>query len=227
MDSEQLADLDTIGLDVGLGKWPNASVATAIREAGVMGFGAVGTSKASIIFQAVAVDPLPQKPWEELKPLLQEAYFAKKATDEAIEKNNAIKDAMLRLAKEQMKEFVKETESSRQARIDEQVADWEAEVSAEVAKAQKMLQTPNLGPKRVNVWKIGRTSALMSLPGHSSAVDALTFDRTEETLVAGCSGGSLKIWSLEAQKVLPATCSRYSYFEPGTLQTAKIARFLK
>ena len=39
--------------------------------------------------------------------------------------------------------------------------------------------------KRVNVWKIGRTSALMSLPGHSSAVDALTFDRTEETLVAG------------------------------------------
>ena len=153
MDSEQLADLDTIGLDVGLGKWPNASVATAIREAGVMGFGAVGTSKASIIFQAVAVDPLPQKPWEELKPLLQEAYFAKKATDEAIEKNNAIKDAMLRLAKEQMKEFVNETESSRQARIDEQVADWEAEVSAEVAKAQKMLQTPNLGPKRVNVWK--------------------------------------------------------------------------
>ena len=81
--------------------------------------------------------------------------------------------------------------------------------------------------KRVNVWKIGRTSALMSLSGHSSAIDALTFDRTEETLVAGCSGGSLKIWSLEAQKVLPATCSRYSYFEPGTLQTAKIARFLK
>ena len=55
--------------------------------------------------------------------------------------------------------------------------------------------------KRVNVWKIGRTSALMSLSGHSSAIDALTFDRTEETLVAGCSGGSLKIWSLEAQKV--------------------------
>ncbi|MAD34730.1 MAG: hypothetical protein CMJ88_13375, partial [Planctomycetes bacterium] len=105
LDAEQLADLDTVGLDVGLGAWPNASVAAALREPGAMGFGAVGTSKASIIFQAVEVDPMPQKPWEELKPLLKEAYFAKKATDEAIEKNNAIKDAMLRLAKEQMKEF--------------------------------------------------------------------------------------------------------------------------
>ena len=46
-----------------------------------------------------------------------------------------------------------------------------------------------------------RSSALMSLPGHTSAIDAVTFDRTEETLVAGCSGGSLKIWNLEQQKV--------------------------
>ena len=153
LDAEQLADLDTVGLDVGLGAWPNASVAAALREPGAMGFGAVGTSKASIIFQAVEVDPMPQKPWEELKPLLKEAYFAKKATDEAIEKNNAIKDAMLRLAKEQMKEFVEKTEGGRQARVDERVAEWETEVSAEVAKAEKMLQTPNLGPKRVKVWK--------------------------------------------------------------------------
>lgn len=153
LDAEQLADLDTVGLDVGLGAWPNASVAAALREPGAMGFGAVGTSKASIIFQAVEVDPMPQKPWEELKPLLKEAYFAKKATDEAIEKNNAIKDAMLRLAKGQMKEFVEKTEGGRQARVDERVAEWETEVSAEVAKAEKMLQTPNLGPKRVKVWK--------------------------------------------------------------------------
>lgn len=153
LNSEQLSDLDAIGLDVGLGEWPNANVATAIREPGEMGFGAVGTSKASIIFQAVEVDPMPEKPWEELKPLLTEAYFAKKATDEAIEKNNAMKETMLRLAKEQMKEFVDKTEGGRQAKVDERVTEWEAEIRAEIAKAEQMLQTPDLGPKRVKVWQ--------------------------------------------------------------------------
>ncbi|CAM9840401.1 unnamed protein product [Choristocarpus tenellus] len=38
--------------------------------------------------------------------------------------------------------------------------------------------------KRVNVWKIGRASSILSLTGNSSPIESLSFDPTEEFLVS-------------------------------------------
>lgn len=55
--------------------------------------------------------------------------------------------------------------------------------------------------KRVNVWKVGKPNVMMSLAGHSSAVECLVFDKQEEVLVVGCAGGSMQVWNLEYRKM--------------------------
>lgn len=79
--------------------------------------------------------------------------------------------------------------------------------------------------KRVNVWAIGKPHALVvrcaggpgagrgansprtqSLTGHTSAVECVAFDASEEVVVAGSSGGTLKIWDPEQGK--GASCER-------------------
>eukprot|EP00325_Prymnesiales_sp_UTEX-LB-985_P001745 CAMPEP_0174710366 /NCGR_PEP_ID=MMETSP1094-20130205/12021_1 /TAXON_ID=156173 /ORGANISM="Chrysochromulina brevifilum, Strain UTEX LB 985" /LENGTH=631 /DNA_ID=CAMNT_0015909165 /DNA_START=20 /DNA_END=1915 /DNA_ORIENTATION=+ len=41
----------------------------------------------------------------------------------------------------------------------------------------------------------------MSLAGHTSAVECVTFDSNEQTVIAGSAGGTLKLWDLEQAKV--------------------------
>eukprot|EP00916_Digyalum_oweni_P002124 GHVL01003953.1.p1 GENE.GHVL01003953.1~~GHVL01003953.1.p1 ORF type:complete len:749 (+),score=147.86 GHVL01003953.1:60-2306(+) len=54
--------------------------------------------------------------------------------------------------------------------------------------------------KKINVWRVGRPNALMSLGGNASSVDCVCFDSAEETLLAGFQGGGMKVYNLEAQK---------------------------
>lgn len=55
--------------------------------------------------------------------------------------------------------------------------------------------------KRVNIWKVGKANALVSLTGHTSPVECLVFDKQEEVLVVGCGGGSMQVWNLEYRKM--------------------------
>ena len=55
--------------------------------------------------------------------------------------------------------------------------------------------------KRVNIWKVGKPNAMMSLTGHTSAVECLVFDKQEEVLIVGCAGGSMQCWNLEYRKM--------------------------
>lgn len=55
--------------------------------------------------------------------------------------------------------------------------------------------------KKVNVWAIGRPNAILSLSGHTSSVECVTFDSNESTVIAGSAGGTLKLWDLEQAKV--------------------------
>lgn len=55
--------------------------------------------------------------------------------------------------------------------------------------------------KRVNIWKIGKCSAMMSLSGQTSAVECCVFDKQEEVLVVGTAGGSMQVWNLEYRKM--------------------------
>jgi len=168
--AEELADLDAI--ELGLGKWPTATAATTIREAGNMGFGPGRTSKGALIYQALEVDPTPLKPQDELKPLILEAYYSKKATDDVIAKDKEMKETVRRLAKEQMPDFVKEKEGGRQARLDEKVTEWETEVTADIAKAEKMLLTPGLGDRAKQIWDKRLADKKAELAGKEDKVES-------------------------------------------------------
>ena len=37
--------------------------------------------------------------------------------------------------------------------------------------------------KKVNIWSVGKPTAIMSLAGHTSAIECVTFDREEQTVI--------------------------------------------
>nr|AFN42836.1 katanin-like protein [Marsilea vestita] len=55
---------------------------------------------------------------------------------------------------------------------------------------------------KVNMWAIGRPNPIMSLSGHSSAVESVTFDAAEALVAAGAASGTIKLWDLEEAKVV-------------------------
>ncbi|XP_069073465.1 katanin p80 WD40 repeat-containing subunit B1 isoform X2 [Pleurodeles waltl] len=52
----------------------------------------------------------------------------------------------------------------------------------------------------VNVWNVNKPNCIMSLTGHTTPVEALRFNVSEEWLVAGSQSGSLRLWDLKAAK---------------------------
>ena len=74
--------------------------------------------------------------------------------------------------------------------------------------------------KKVNLWAVGKPNCIMSLsgsdnyrkclqlltlimfPGHSTGIECVRFGYTEELVCAGSQSGALKIWDLEAAKLL-------------------------
>ncbi|CAH2047867.1 unnamed protein product [Thlaspi arvense] len=57
---------------------------------------------------------------------------------------------------------------------------------------------------KVNLWAIGKPTSLMSLCGHTSAVDSVAFDSAEVLVLAGASSGVIKLWDLEEAKMVRA-----------------------
>ncbi|XP_051946296.1 katanin p80 WD40 repeat-containing subunit B1-like isoform X2 [Xyrauchen texanus] len=55
---------------------------------------------------------------------------------------------------------------------------------------------------RVNIWAVGKPNCIMSLTGHTSPVECIQFNSSEERVVAGSQSGSLRLWDLEAAKIL-------------------------
>ncbi|CAG9860367.1 unnamed protein product [Phyllotreta striolata] len=56
--------------------------------------------------------------------------------------------------------------------------------------------------KKVNLWAVGKQSCFMSLSGHLTAVDCVQFNQLEELVCAGSRAGALKVWDLEAAKLV-------------------------
>ncbi|XP_078527593.1 katanin p80 WD40 repeat-containing subunit B1 isoform X2 [Lissotriton helveticus] len=52
----------------------------------------------------------------------------------------------------------------------------------------------------VNVWNVNKPNCIMSLTGHTTPVEALRFNVSEEWLAAGSQSGSLRLWDLKAAK---------------------------
>ncbi|KAI2662415.1 Katanin p80 WD40 repeat-containing subunit B1 [Labeo rohita] len=55
---------------------------------------------------------------------------------------------------------------------------------------------------RVNIWAVSKPNCIMSLTGHTSSVECIQFNSSEERVVAGSQSGSLRLWDLEAAKIL-------------------------
>uniref|UniRef100_A0A5B6ZYF7 Katanin p80 WD40 repeat-containing subunit B1 homolog n=1 Tax=Davidia involucrata TaxID=16924 RepID=A0A5B6ZYF7_DAVIN len=56
--------------------------------------------------------------------------------------------------------------------------------------------------QKVNLWSIGKPTTLMSLCGHTSPVESVTFNSAEVLVVAGASAGVIKLWDLEEMKMV-------------------------
>ncbi|XP_019090682.1 PREDICTED: katanin p80 WD40 repeat-containing subunit B1 homolog isoform X2 [Camelina sativa] len=55
---------------------------------------------------------------------------------------------------------------------------------------------------KVNLWAIGKPNAILSLYGHSSGIDSVTFDASEGLVAAGAASGTIKLWDLEEAKIV-------------------------
>ncbi|KAJ8455715.1 hypothetical protein OPV22_035064 [Ensete ventricosum] len=55
---------------------------------------------------------------------------------------------------------------------------------------------------KVNIWAIGKPNAILSLSGHMSAVESVSFDSSEILVAAGAASGSIKLWDLEEAKIV-------------------------
>ncbi|XP_078427402.1 katanin p80 WD40 repeat-containing subunit B1 homolog KTN80.4-like isoform X2 [Wolffia australiana] len=55
---------------------------------------------------------------------------------------------------------------------------------------------------KVNLWAIGKPNAILSLSGHSSAVESVSFDSSEVLVAAGAASGTVKLWDLEEAKIV-------------------------
>uniref|UniRef100_A0A8C5QRU4 Katanin p80 WD40 repeat-containing subunit B1 n=1 Tax=Leptobrachium leishanense TaxID=445787 RepID=A0A8C5QRU4_9ANUR len=53
---------------------------------------------------------------------------------------------------------------------------------------------------RVNLWSVNKPNCIMSLTGHTTPVESVCFNMSEEMIVAGSQSGSLRVWDLEAAK---------------------------
>jgi katanin p80 WD40 repeat-containing subunit B1 len=54
----------------------------------------------------------------------------------------------------------------------------------------------------VNIWGVGKPNCLHKLTGHTSAIEAVTFDNNEATVVGGSASGTLKLWDLSTGKIV-------------------------
>lgn len=55
---------------------------------------------------------------------------------------------------------------------------------------------------KVNLWAIGKPNSLMSLCGHTNAVESVAFDSAEVLVLAGASSGVIKLWDVEEAKMV-------------------------
>lgn len=56
--------------------------------------------------------------------------------------------------------------------------------------------------KKVNMWAIGKPNVILSLSGHTTPIECVQFNSSEELVCAGSQSGTLKIWDLEAAKIV-------------------------
>lgn len=91
--------------------------------------------------------------------------------------------------------------AQRATRIHEFVAHGATVNCMQIGRKSGSVMVTGGDDKKVNVWSVGKPNAIMSLAGHTSAIECVSFDSNEQTVIAGSAGGTLKLWDLEQAKV--------------------------
>lgn len=149
-NGEALKDLDKD--DLGLGEWPMPQ-AQYLRDVGALTNMPGRTSKAVILYQASDIEVQPLKPWDQLKPLLEGAYYTEKAKEQGEAKKKVLEEALLRLAKAKMPEKVTEIEGGSAAEIEKRVAEWQTKLDADIEEAKTTLAKTKDGTQAQKAWQ--------------------------------------------------------------------------
>jgi hypothetical protein len=140
----------------------------------MLSFGPQRTDKAAFLYQVtdLVIDEL--KPWAELQPVLEGAYYTEQAKEQAEAAKAKFADALLRLAKAKVPDEVAKIEQSRQARIDEKVGAWETTTKADIEAAKARLADPKMGKQARATWQARQQSLEQQLAGREAKVAAIS-----------------------------------------------------
>lgn len=154
MTADELKDLDQ--QELGLGSWTQSNYPTYLQNKGDLAQLPGRTKVGAFLYQVTDIQVRPLKPWDKLKTILVDAYWAEQAKQQAETKRKLLTDALLRLAKERIPEQVAEIEGRRQTEVDQQMQQWETKLQADrqAAEAQIARQVP--GSKAHAQWTARR-----------------------------------------------------------------------
>lgn len=71
-----------------------------------------------------------------------------------------------------------------------------------IGKKTRRLFVTGGDDEKVNLWSIGKPTALTSLCGHASSVQSVAMNSTEVLVLAGASAGAIRLWDLEESKMV-------------------------
>ncbi|KAJ3147684.1 Katanin p80 WD40 repeat-containing subunit B1 [Geranomyces michiganensis] len=91
---------------------------------------------------------------------------------------------------------------SRASKIHDFVAHDAAATCLKIGGKSARVMVTGGEDRKVNLWAVGKTTPILSLAGHASAIECVTLDWPEEIVVAGSASGTLKLWDLEQAKVI-------------------------
>ncbi|KAM7274571.1 hypothetical protein ACFE04_016437 [Oxalis oulophora] len=90
--------------------------------------------------------------------------------------------------------------TKRAYKLQEFVAHTSAVNCLKIAKKSSRVLVTGGEDHKVNLWAIGKPNAILSLSGHTSGIDSVTFDSSEVLVAAGAANGTIKLWDLEEAK---------------------------
>ena len=90
----------------------------------------------------------------------------------------------------------------RVLKLQDMVAHAEAVNSCSLGRKSAAVLATGGDDLRVHCWKVGKSTPLLSLSGHSTEVDSCCFDLREELICGGSRGGSIKLWDCGTARLL-------------------------
>jgi len=100
------------------------------------------------------------------------------------------------------KGFVSAMTTKRAYKLQEFVAHSAAVNCLKIGRKSSRVLVTGGEDHKVNLWAIGKPNAILSLYGHSSGIDSVTFDASEVLVAAGAASGTIKLWDLEEAKIV-------------------------